>query len=57
MLFSVINLIQSEVLLNLFEIKEDKKEDIKDGYIRFIKGQYGIDINEFIQNETEADQK
>ena len=57
MLFSVINLIQSEVLLSLFEIKEDKKEDIRDGYIRFIKGQYGIDINEFIQNETEADQK
>ena len=43
-LFTIVTLIHSEILLDLFNRKENEKETIEKAYIRFIKGQYQIDI-------------
>jgi hypothetical protein len=37
-------LIQNEIALDIFEQKEPQKEKVEEAYIRYIKGQYNVEI-------------
>ena len=40
----VMLLIQNEIALDIFEQKEPQKEKVEEAYIRYIKGQYNVEI-------------
>mmetsp|Transcript_16781 Transcript_16781/g.25855 ORF Transcript_16781/g.25855 Transcript_16781/m.25855 type:complete len:329 (+) Transcript_16781:7389-8375(+) len=50
LLFTVMNLMQAEVMLGLFDKKEDQLESMEKAYVRFIKGQFQIEISDQVEN-------
>jgi hypothetical protein len=44
------NLIQGEIALGLFNEKENQKESLPEAYLRYLHGQYGVQIDDFMED-------
>ena len=44
-LYTVMNSMLNEISLGLFDEKEEEKEPVTMAYIRYIKGQFGVEID------------
>ena len=49
------NLMQNEIALGLFDQKENEKESLQEAYLRYIKGQFGVQIDDFLEDSKEFD--
>ena len=36
----------NDILLQLYDKSENQRESIEEGYLRYIRGQYGVDLEE-----------
>jgi hypothetical protein len=50
-LWSSMTFCHNEIMLKLFEKKEQDKESMNAAYIRFIQGKFGIQIDQAIENQ------
>lgn len=54
-LYTVMNSMLNEISLGLFNEKEEQKEPVQSAYVRFIKGQFGVEIDHFVKFDNLQD--